>query len=468
MVKYMDEKTLKNIFHNSSDLIVKNIKDVKIYYLESLCSSDAINDFILKPLALAKKIPHLEKVLAAPNTIKLKNASMIPYYLENGFSIVIKKKNIYAMETKAKITRSISPPETQTSIYGPKDAFTENIQTNLGLIKRRIKEENLINKDFLVGRRTKTKVSLLYIEDIADEKLITTLTQRIEKIDIDGIIDSSTLAHLLLGESKTPFPMFHSVERPDAVSSSLLEGKIALICDNSPFAIVLPAFFSDFINPPSDIYNKSINVNFIKIIRFISFFITVLSPAIYVALINYNQETIPLALLINFATQRDGVPFPAPIEALIMLILCEILRESDLRFPSNYGSSISILGALILGDAAVSAGIVSPIMIIVIAITFITGLIFNEIEMVNSTRIFRFIFLLVASFFGLYGITIMLIALFLHLASLEPLNKPYTYPLAPYDKNYFLATIYKMPKKKDLYRGFLLSTKNKRKQGEEK
>ncbi len=463
----MNEKTLKNTFHNSSDLIVKKIKNVSIYYLESLCSSNAINDFILKPLALEKTIPNLEKILAGPNTIKIKNPSDAPYYLENGFTIVCKHKSIYAIETKAQIIRSVATPETQQSIYGPKDAFTENIQTNLGLVKRRIKEENLINKDFFVGKRTKTKVSLLYIKDIADYKIIITLAERINKINIDGVIDSSSLAHLILGENKTPFPMVHLIERPDSVSSSLLDGKIAILVDNSPFAIVLPAFFSDFLNPPSDIYNKSINVNFIKIIRFLSFFITILSPAIYVALINYNQETIPLALLINFATQRDGVPFPAPIEALIMLILCEILRESDLRFPSNYGSSISILGALILGDAAVNAGIVSPIMIIVIAITFITGLIFNEFEMVNSTRIFRFIFLIMASFFGLYGTTIMVILLFLHLASLKPLDISYTYPLAPFDKNYFCETVYKSPIKKDKFRSRLFAKKNIRRQGDE-
>lgn len=462
----MSEEYIKKEFNNSSDLIVKKIKNVTIYYLESLCSSDAINEYLLKPLAVTKNISSLKQIIAAPNTIKIKKEDA-PYYLENGFTIISKGLKIYAIETKAKIIRSVSTPETQQSIYGPKDAFTENIQTNLGLIKRRLKDQNLINKDFFLGRRTKTKTSLLYISDIADNKLIKLLEERINKIDIDGIIDSSTLAHLILGETTTPFPMAHLIERPDAVSSSLLEGKVAIICDNSPFAIVLPAFFSDFLNPPSDLYHKSINVNFIKIIRFISFFITILSPAIYVALINYNQETIPLALLINFATQRDGVPFPAPIEAIIMLILCEILRESDLRFPSNYGSSISILGALILGDAAVSAGIVSPIMIIVIAITFITGLIFNEMEMVNSTRIFRFIFLIVASFFGLYGITIMVIILFLHLASLVPLNEPYTYPLAPFDKNYFLKTVYKTPKKKDKLRSTLLARKNIHKQGED-
>ena len=269
-----------------------------------------------------------------------------------------------------------------------------------------------------------------------------------------------------INENSTPFPTYHLIERPDTVASSLLEGKIAIIVDTSPYIIILPAFLTDFINPVSDDYGKSVNVNFIRILRFIAFLTTLLAPAIYIALINYNQETIPLSLLINFATQRDGVPFPAPFEAIVMLLLCEILRESDIRFPSSYGSSISILGALLLGDAAVNAGIVSPIMIIVVAITFITGLIFTEIEMINSTRHFRFLFLIVASFFGLYGITIAFILLLIHLCSINPLDRPYTYPLAPSDKIYFNKTILKKNKIKDKYRAKLLSKKNKKKLGD--
>src|SRR5699024_3646163 len=172
-----------------------------------------------------------------------------------------------------------------------------------------------------------------------------------------------------------------------------LAGKVLLFVDTSPFALIVPGFFSDFLNPVSDNYKKSNNINFLKVLRFCCFFLTILAPAIYIALINYNPETIPTTLLVKFITQRDNVPFPAIVEAVMMLIIYEILRESDVRFPNSYGSAISILGALILGEAAVNAGFVSPIMIIVIAFTFITSLIFTEQEVVNAARHFRIIFL---------------------------------------------------------------------------
>lgn len=463
----MDINKIKRFYNNSSDLVIKEIKGITIIYLESICSSDKINDYILKTISLENSlISKLDDLLVGPRTVKDVDEDKVSFYLNNGFTIIIKKNLIYAVETRGNISRSISSPETQQAIYGPKDAFTENIQLNLGLIKRRIKSEKLINKDFFIGRKSNTKVSLLYMDDIVEMDLVNKVIERLNKIDIDGITDSSNIAPFIINENSTPFPTYHLIERPDTVASSLLEGKIAIIVDTSPYVIILPAFLTDFINPVSDDYGKSVNVNFIRILRFIAFLTTLLAPAIYIALINYNQETIPLSLLINFATQRDGVPFPAPFEAIVMLLLCEILRESDIRFPSSYGSSISILGALLLGDAAVNAGIVSPIMIIVVAITFITGLIFTEIEMINSTRHFRFLFLIVASFFGLYGITIAFILLLIHLCSINPLDRPYTYPLAPSDKIYFNKTILKKNKTKDKYRAKLLSKKNKKKLGD--
>ena len=189
-------------------------------------------------------------------------------------------------------------------------------------------------------------------------------------------------------------------------------------------------------------------------------------PAIYIALINYNQETIPTNLLVSFSIQRDGVPFPAMIEALIMLFVCEMLRESDLRFPNAYGSAISILGALILGDAAVSAGIVSPIMIIIIALTFIASLIFTEIEVSNALRHFRFIFLFCAAFFGILGLIFATFYFLIRINDIYSFGKPYFYPLMPFDKTYFFKSLLKNPLKKDTKRSSILTTKNKIKQGE--
>ena len=461
-------KRLQEEFFNNSDLIVKNINNIYIVFIDSICSSDKINDYVLKELSLTDKkgTKNLESIIAGPHTIKVEIYDQLEYYLNNGFVLIICKNEVYAVEVKADISRSISTPETQPAIYGPKDAFNENIQNNLGLIKRRIKSNTLINEDFVIGRKTGTKVSVLYLKDIAEEKTINKVREQLKKIDIDGIIDSGNIHQLLEKENKSPFPTIRATERPDYASSNLLEGRIVILVDTSPFALVLPVFFVDYINPQVDNYSKSINVNFLKVLRLICLVLTILVPALYVAIINYNPEVIPLKLLVSFATQRDGVPFPAAIEAIFMLLICEVLRESDIRFPSSYGSSISILGALILGESAVTAGIVSPIMIIVVALTFITSLIFTELEFINSIRHFRFLFLLAASFFGLFGLVIAGVIFLTHLCNTSSYSKPFSYPLAPADYNYFRKELFQKPKRKDTKRSYMLTDKNYTSQGE--
>lgn len=449
------EKEIQEKFKNSPDLKIKKIKKVAVIYLESLCSSDKINDYILKGLSFTN-IKSLESAIVGPNTTAIKEKD-VALYLENGFAIVSYKKKLYAVEVKGELTRSVSTPDSQPAIYGPKDAFNENIQTNLGLIKRRIKTPHLINKDFLVGKQTKTKVSIVYLDNICEEEMVNKVADRLNQIDIDGIIDSSYISQLITKESATPFPTIMESERPDKVVMELLEGKLSILVDNSPFALILPAFFVDFINPTTDNYNKGININILKITRFVCYFISLLAPALYVALINYNQETIPLDLLLSFIVQRQSVPIPAALEAFLMLFLCDILRESDIRFPSSYGSSISILGALILGEAAVSASIVSPIMIIVVSITFITNLIFTDGDTINSIRLFRYLFLGLATIFGLYGVVIAGTFFLVHLCSIESFGKPYSYPMAPFDSSYFFKTILRKQKKKDTKRSRMLT-----------
>lgn len=237
--------------------------------------------------------------------------------------------------------------------------------------------------------------------------------------------------------SKNLFPTVLSTERPDRCAESLSEGKIVIVCDNSPSALILPAFLIDFINPFSDRYNIPSNINFTKIVRLLCFILSAIVPAFYIAIINYNQETIPTRLIINFASQRSGVPVPAIIESILCLIICEILRESDLRFPSKYGSAISILGALVLGEAAVNAGLVSSIMIIITAFTYVSALIFTDPEIGNALRYYRFFFLTLSSIFGLYGLMIGIIFFITNLCDARSLDYHYTFPVSPFDKSYF-------------------------------
>ena len=465
---------LQNEFNKSPDLVIKSItinifKKIYIAYLETVSSSDKVNDYILKNLILEKDNVtkgNIASFIAAPNTLEIKNADECEFYLTNGFSLVIIDNKIFAVETKADINRAVSDSQVESSINGPKDAFTENIQINIGLIKRRIKSSTLKAENRTIGRKTLTNISVLYFEDIADKKLVDNILEKLDTIDIDGIVDSSSIGFLLEEENKSVYPTYVQTERPDIVATSLLEGKIAIVVDTTPFVLIVPAFFIDFVNPVIDNYNKSKNVNFIKILRISAFLISMMAPAIYIAVMNYNQETIPTSLLLNFAIQRGGVPFPTIIETLIMLFVCEILRESDLRFPSSYGSAISILGAIVLGEASVSAGIASPITIIVIAITFISSLTFTTIEINNALRFFRCVFILLAGLFGLYGITLGLFYFLIYTTSTTSFNKPYFAPISPYNKEYFNNSVLKKSLKKDTRRSTLFTHTNIIKQTE--
>ena len=444
-------ESLNQIKNNSPDLVIKHYKDAYIVFLESVSSSDKVNDYILRYLKNSN--------ITGPNS-KIIDEKDLFNYLINGYTAIIKKNKIIVIETKANITRSVDIPSTEPSLTGPKDAFNENYQVNIGLIKRRIKDHNLKIESFIIGKRTKTTISLLSINDITNDKLKEKIIKKINSINIDGITDSADLAIILEDKDKISFPTILKTERPDIAAKSLLEGKVVIVVDTSCYVLILPAFLIDFINPKTDEYTKSRNINFIKIMRLLCFIITIIAPGVYISLINYNQETIPTSLLVNFSMQRNGVPFPAVIEAFIMIVLCEILRESDLRFPNAYGSAISILGALIIGEAAVSAGIVSPIMIIIIAITFITSLIFTDYELISAVRHYRFIYLLSAATLGILGIILTTIGFLTKIASTYNYSKSYTFPIAPYEKEYFSNSVLKKDLNKSFKRSPVLASKN--------
>lgn len=445
---------LKKDFNNTDDLKHKNINNVHVVYLESLCSSDKVNDYILQNLTIGHEFYFLKNIVSGPNIIYVKDYNSIKDYIMGGFALVYNDEDVLVCECKGDLYRSVSTPSAEPSVNGPKDSFNESIQMNLGLIKRRIKTENLINEDFTIGRKTKTQVSLLYIKDIAKKKYVKEIRKRLKNIDIDGLIDIEVLPSYI-NEDKSPLPTMMKTERPDKVSTSLLEGKIVIIADNSPYALIMPAFFVDFINPQGDLYVKAIDVNFLKILRLTCLFITLLLPALYISIINYNPETIPLNLLLSFQSARTGVPFSSAFESVFMIIICSILRESDIRFPSTYGSSISILGALVLGEAAVSANVASPIMIIVIGITFITSLVYNSGNIIDGLKIYRLLLLFFATILGLYGTILGLFIVIIHISSIKTLGEPYLYPVAPYDETYFLKTVVK--KGKDKKRSKVLS-----------
>lgn len=438
-------KYINNTFKDTPDLVKRKIKysfsSVHIYYIETICSSEQVNNFILKNLTNPNRHRKFKDILAGPNFKEI-NLNKLEFYLYNGFTVLVYRNKIYAIETKASLDRSVTSPLVEQDLYGAKDALLENYQKNIGLIKRRLKSSHLKTKEYKLGRFTQTSTGVLYIDNITDMSLVKRIDALLNKIDTDSVIDVGELKQFLTMDKGNVFPPTKLTERPDVIVKALLDGKLVIVMDTSPFAIILPAVLADFINPISDKYLYQRNANNLKILRMICFFLTIFTPAFYIAIITYNQETIPALLLTNFITQNEGIPFPATIETFFMIFICEMLRESDIRFPSNFSSSISILGALILGDAAVSANIVSPIMIIITSLTFISSMIFSNVELSGAIRIWRFIAMIIASFYGLYGVALAFIFFIVSLSSYSSFGLPYTFPVVPFSLPYLKETLY--------------------------
>lgn len=369
------------------------------------------------------------------SNIKIKeinNYQDICKYLNNGFVILLIEDDYsLALEVKKNLTRSIEKPMTETTIRGAMDSFTENIETNIGLIKRRLKTNKLWNEDMELGKYTKNKISILTIKGLTDSKIKDNIINKLNSLEIDGVTDTGTLKHLIDNETKTIFPTSITTERPDKVVSSLLRGKTVIIIDNCPFVLIMPVDINDFFLSQDDKDSNYINNSLIRILRYLAFSITVLTPGIYIALTTFNQEMIPLELLTSFASQRSTVPFPAFFEALLMFVSFEILRESDYRIPNVSNSALSIVGALILGEAAVNAGIVSPIMIIIVAITAISALVIVEPELSNAVKWYRILFMLGGTTIGIFGIFIVFIIFTTNLCSINSYGKSFTMPFTP-------------------------------------
>lgn len=435
---------VKKMNGSSSDIatriIEKNKNRVGYIFLESVSSDDKISNFLNKGIIESEKKKFFDSFYnSMKNSIFNSNMKFCEdyeelfYFLASGFTVIVfdNEDKAIVVETRLPLDRGVVESSSETIVRGPKDSFTENHNKNIGLIRKRIKDYNLWFEDVRVGRRTKTKVSVAYIKDIVPDEKSKKVIDSIRNIDIDGIIDSGYIRELIEKNQKTLFPKIISTERPDQACTSLLDGKIVIIVENSPFVLILPAVLNDFFKSPQDEYQKSFNASFNRIIRMICFFLALLTPALYIALMTYNQEIIPDQLLISLSAQREGVPFPTAVEVLLFVLTFEVLREADIHAPSFSGSAMNVVGALILGDAAVSASIVSPIVIIIVAATSICELVFYDVDITDALREWRLIFILAATFMGIIGIVVVFIIFIAKLSSIECLGTSYLTPVSP-------------------------------------
>lgn len=327
--------------------------------------------------------------------------------------------------------RSVEEPKTAAVVRGPREGFSETIRVNTALIRRRLRDPDLRMKGFKVGRRTRTDVTLCYIDGVVDPKIVEEVEDRIRGIELDGVLESGYIEEMIQDDFLSPFPLIQNTERPDAAVAHLLEGKVVILVDGTPHALIAPAVFSQFYCSPEDYYERYMIASFLRWLRLFALIIALLGPAFYIAFVSFHTEMLPSSLAIAMAAGRATVPFPSIAEALLMEISVEILREASVRLPGPIGPTIGIVGALVIGEASVTAGLVSPLMVIVVGITTISSYANPSYNAAISLRLLRFPIMIFAAGFGLYGIVLCLMLLLHHLVRLESFGVPYLAPMAP-------------------------------------
>lgn len=470
-------ETIRQTLGHSDDLIVREVQiangvEAAILYTDGLADLKSINDFIMESLLLDFPSEQLEehhllhylksKVLAAGEIKDVSGFDQLFDGLLSGDVILLLNgfPQGFIISMKCWESRGVTEASTETIIRGPKESFNENIRTNTALIRRRIKDPHLWLESRQIGRITKTNVALMYIKGIANDKIVEEVRNRLDRIDIDGILESGYIEQMIQDDSYTPFPTVFNTERPDVVAADLLEGRVAILIDGTPFVLLVPVVFIQFFQVAEDYYHRADFATLLRILRLICFFIALLAPSLFIAITTFHQEMVPSALLVSLVAQREGVPFPAFVEAFIMELTFEILREAGIRMPRAIGQAVSIVGTLVVGTAAVDAGIVSAAMVIIVSITAISNFVFPSVNMAIPIRILRFPLMALAASFGLLGVIVGMVALMLHLSSLRSFGIPYMTPFAPLIPSDLKDTLFRAPRWAMFTRPRLISQKN--------
>ncbi|NFN85616.1 spore germination protein [Clostridium sporogenes] len=339
---------------------------------------------------------------------------------------------VLVLNTKEWETRSISEPTSETIINGPREGFNESLNINMSLIRRKINSPNLKFKIKEIGVRTRTKVCITYVDGIVNKKILNELESRLSKIDVEGIFSTEIIKEYITDRPLSCFKTIGNTERPDIVASKLLQGRIAILCDGSPTAITLPFLFIEYFQVNEDYYQNFVYASINRLIRLIAFILTTYTPGLYIAIVAFHKEMIPSKLALSIYLSREDVPFPIAVEALIMIIVFEILIEAGIRLPKHIGAAVSIVGALILGEAAVTAKFIGAAMVIITAITGICELLLYNMK--SSIIIIRFLFLILGSWLGLYGIILGNIGLTIYLISIKTFGVPYMLKITDLNK----------------------------------
>lgn len=442
---------ISSIFGKSDDIVIReftfgNKKKINaaIIFVVGMTSKAIINENIIKPLMYDSHLFDDENLSSVNDidTIKktmisvgdVSKTSSLDEIINNCLSgdtifLIDGSREALLISTKGWETRGVDEPKTESVVRGPREGFSETLRTNTTLLRRKIKDPALTFEPMKIGERTKTDICIAYVDGIVNPQLVEEIKRRLNRIRTDSILESGYIEQFI---EDAPFSIFSTVgnsEKPDVVAAKLLEGRAAIMIDGTPFVLTVPMLFIEGFQSAEDYYSRPYFASLVRLLRFLSFTITILAPATYVILTSFHQELLPTSLLLTMAAAHEGVPFPSVLEAGIMIMTFEILREAGIRLPRPVGQAVSIVGALVIGESAVSAGLIGAPMVIVVAITAVSG--FVVPAQTDSAAILRIILLILAGFMGGYGVGIGLLCIVINLASLRSFGTPYLSPLAP-------------------------------------
>ena len=445
-------KNVEAIFKDCADIVKREIKvscekPFRIYgvYTDGLINREILENFLLKNLFNYKNLEgqikdtesertqlimqHFSSTFDVKETDKMND--LIKSILSGDSAIFVEgcKKGLI-IATRSWAARGVSEPQTESVVRGPREGFTETIRFNTVLVRRRIRDTKLKFKAISYGTRSKTDVVIAYIEDIAKPELVEEVMTRLNKYVIDAVLDSGYIEQLIEDSWKSPFPQTQATERPDKFAASLLEGKVGILVDTSPFGIIVPATLNSFYQASEDYYQRWQIMSFTRILRYLVSFLSFTLPGLYVAVLNFHPEILPTPFAISIAASREGITFSTVTEIVLMEIVFELFREAGIRAPGAIGHVISLVGGLVIGQALVDSNIISPMILIIIAFTAICTFAIPDYNLTSAFRLVRYLFIITSAMFGLYGFLIAWLLMLAHLSSLESFKIPY---LAPYN-----------------------------------
>ncbi|SJZ91057.1 spore germination protein [Selenihalanaerobacter shriftii] len=446
------KERLKELFEDSSDFVMREVVlgnesniEVIIAHIDGLTDRKSVNNNIVKPLILESRDTELDKDLNQSNIIEIlkdnilsaSELSEVKDFQKSLHAMLSGDTIIYIDGTEIALkvgmreweSRGVTEPDTESVVRGPREGFTETLRTNTTLLRRKIKNSNLKFENITLGEKTNTDVAICYVKGLANEDILKTVRRRVKKIKIDSILESGYIEEFIEDAPLSIFPTVGNSEKPDIVAAKILEGRVAILCDGTPFVLTVPHLFIESIQSSEDYYARPYFSSLLRILRGLALFITTIFPAFYVALVTFHQTVIPFKLLLTVAASRDGIPFSAFTETLMMGLTFELLREAGVRMPRPIGQAVSIVGALVLGQAAVEAGVASNPVIMVTALTAISSFILPALG--GVIPLIRIIMLITANIIGLLGISLTGVVILIHLCTLRSFGVPYLVPFAP-------------------------------------